>query len=133
MTGNSLLLDTSVVIRHFRAAAYTDRFAQYEQLYLPQQALGELYFGAYRSQYPEKHLSQIDRFLQAAEVLSPDHDTSRHYGEIAAHLARSGTPIPQNDIWIASLAVQWGLLLATNDHHFSHIEGLRFIDGKALE
>ncbi len=94
MTGNSLLLDTSVVIGHLRSLAYARQLAQYEELYIPQQALGELYYGAFRSQHPEKHLAQIERFLESADVLNPDRDTSRHYGEIAAQLAQAGTPIP---------------------------------------
>ena len=120
MTGNSLLLDTCVVVKHFRdAAAVADKLAAYEDLYLPQQVLGELYYGAYRSARPEKHLAQIERFLAAVDVLNPDEETSRLYGQIATALALAGTPIPQNDIWIAAMAVQTGLPLATCDGHFT--------------
>jgi predicted nucleic acid-binding protein len=42
--GNSLLLDTSVVVKHFRyPTAVVNKLAEYEELYLPQPALGELY------------------------------------------------------------------------------------------
>src|SRR5258708_5701255 len=45
MLGNSLLLDTSVVVKHFRdPTAVVDKLAEYEELYLPQPALGELYY-----------------------------------------------------------------------------------------
>lgn len=47
--GNSVLLDTSVVIGHLRYANLTKKLSAYEELYLPQQALGELYYGAYKS------------------------------------------------------------------------------------
>ena len=63
-------------------------------------------------------------FLAAADALNPDQDTARHYGKIAAQLARAGTPIPQNDIWMAALSIQCGLPLATVDRHFERIEGL---------
>ena len=126
--GNSLLLDTNVVVRHFRdAASMTEKLAGYEYLYLPLQALAELYYGAYRSTHPEKHLAQIERFLLAVDVLVPDKETSGHYGEIAAALARAGTPIPQNDIWIAALAVQTGLPLATGDNHFDHVSNVQVL------
>jgi hypothetical protein len=50
MLGNSLLLDTSVVVKHFRyPTAVVNKLAEYEELFLPQPALGELYYGAYRS------------------------------------------------------------------------------------
>jgi tRNA(fMet)-specific endonuclease VapC len=86
--------------------------------------LAELYYGAFRSDRPEKHLEQIEQFLAAADVLTADQDTAKHYGRIAAQLARAGTPIPQNDIWMAALSIQSGLPLATFDRHFEHVEGL---------
>ena len=128
MAPNSVLLDTSVVIRHFRDAnALAVQLAAYEELYLPSPALAELYYGAFRSERPQQHLDQIERFLAAADVLTPDQDTSKHYGEIAAKLARKGTPIPQNDIWMAALSIQCGLPLATTDQHFLHIDGLTLL------
>ncbi len=127
MTRNSILLDTSVVIRHFRHASLTEQLAAYEELYLPQQALGELYYGAFKSDRPEKHLAQIEQFLQAADILTPDRGTSQHYGRIAVQLARAGAPIPQNDIWIAALAIQCGLPLATADEHFRRVDGLNVL------
>ncbi|MFT4758592.1 MAG: tRNA(fMet)-specific endonuclease VapC [Saprospiraceae bacterium] len=33
-----------------------------------------------------------------------------------------GTPIPENDIWIAAIAMQFELLLVTRDKHFDKIE-----------
>ena len=128
MPGNSLLLDTSVVVKHFRGSAIMVRkLAEREELFLPQQALGELYYGAYRSARPEKHLAQIEQFLAAVDVLTPDKETSVLYGKIATALSLAGTPIPQNDIWIAALAVQTGLPLATCDSHFDHVSGLRVL------
>src|SRR5258708_17504103 len=75
----------------------------------PQPALGELYYGAYRSGRLETSLAQIERFLDAVDLLVADKETSVFYGQIAAGLARAGTPIPQNDIWFASFARQTGL------------------------
>jgi tRNA(fMet)-specific endonuclease VapC len=126
MTPNSVLLDSSVVIRHFRDAnAYADRLTAYEEIYLPGPALAELYYGAFKSDRPQQHLDQIERFLAAADVLTPDQGTSKHYGKIAAELAQAGTPIPQNDIWMAALSIQCGLPLATTDQHFQHVQGLK--------
>lgn len=128
MPGNSLLLDTSVVVKHFRdATVMAGKLAGYEYLFLPQQALGELYYGAYRSGRPERHLAQIEEFLIAVDVLTPDKETSSLYGKIAMALALAGTPIPQNDIWIAALALQTGLPLATSDNHFDRVSGLRVL------
>jgi tRNA(fMet)-specific endonuclease VapC len=123
--GNSVLLDTSVVVRHFRdATALSEKVGAYGELYLPQAALAELYAGAFRSARPEKNLQQIARFLEAVDVLAPDESTPEVYGRISAQLAQAGTSIPQNDIWIAALALQSGLPLATADNHFQHVTGL---------
>jgi len=123
--GNSLLLDTSVVVKHFRyPTAVVNKLAEYEELYLPQPALGELYYGAYRSGRLETSLAQIERFLDAVDLLVADKETSVFYGQIAAGLARAGTPIPQNDIWIAALARQTGLRVATTDDHFDRVTNL---------
>jgi len=49
------------------------------------------------------------------------------YGEIKSKLHRAGRPLPENDIWIAAIALQHDLTLATRDGHFAAIEGLRTI------
>ncbi|MBA3472116.1 MAG: VapC toxin family PIN domain ribonuclease, partial [Rubrobacter sp.] len=36
-----------------------------------------------------------------------------------------GRPIPENDIWIAAVALQHDLVLASRDSHFEHVEGLQ--------
>jgi tRNA(fMet)-specific endonuclease VapC len=122
------LLDTSVVVRHFRDGnALASHLAAFEELYLPQPALAELYAGAFRSARPEKNLQQIELFLEAVDVLSPNESTPELYGRISAQLAQAGTPIPQNDIWIAAIALQSGLPLATCDSHFSRVAGLQLL------
>ena len=126
--GKSVLLDTSVVVGHFREnRSVLDRLSAYEELYLSQIALAELYAGAFRSTRPEKNLQQFVRFLEGVDVLLPDSATPERYGGISAQLARAGTPIPQNDIWIAALALQSGLPLATSDRHFEHVIGLEVL------
>ena len=125
MNDGARLLDSSVVIRHFRhGGAITDKLESLTGLYLPSIALGELHSGAQRSARPAKNLAQIEAFLPGVTVLSADEETAEHYGVISAHLAAQGTPVPQNDMWIAATALQCGLTLATCDAHFVRIPGL---------
>lgn len=42
-------------------------------------------------------------------------------------LKDKGTPISENDIWIAATCIVYEIPLATNDKHFSNIEGLILI------
>ena len=125
MSSTYRLLDTSVIIKHFRqGGTYTAKLDACEELFVPNTALAELYAGAYRSARQDKNLLLIDEFLKGATLLHADEDAARHYGKISAQLAAQGTTIPQNDIWIAAGAVQWGLTLATSDNHFGHVQGL---------
>ena len=45
-------------------------------------------------------------------------------GRLKALLRSRGTPIPENDLWIAALAVQHKLTLVTRDSHFQVVAGL---------
>ncbi len=55
-------------------------------------------------------------------------ETRRHYARPRGALARAGTPVPENDLWIAALAVEHGRPLATRDAHFARVPGLTVRD-----
>lgn len=122
----SVLLDTTIVVDHLRNKnpAIAQRFKEAATLYIPLTALGELLYGVYNSDFQAKGLNQVEEFLKICAVLSPDERTAHHYGRIKADLKRKGKPIPQNDIWIAAVAVEHNLPLATRDQHFSLVPGL---------
>jgi len=126
----NVLLDTSVVIAHFRSRqGLTAQLGGLAGLYLPWVVLGELHFGAYRTKHREDALAQIRDFLRIAELLLPDENTPEHYGKVKAELAKAGRPIPENDVWIAALALQYQFPLATRDEHFTvvpHLQVLRW-------
>jgi tRNA(fMet)-specific endonuclease VapC len=42
-------------------------------------------------------------------------------------LAVAGTPIPENDIWIAALVREHRLPLVTRDDHFAKVTGLTIL------
>ena len=58
-------------------------------------------------------------------ILSNDRATARLYGEVKESLRRKGTPIPENDIWIAAIARQHDLPLVARDAHFQQVDDLR--------
>ena len=60
-------------------------------------------------------------------MLSPGVATAEHYGRIRAQLAQAGTPIPENDIWIAALALEHQLPLSARDVHFDRVTGLQVL------
>jgi tRNA(fMet)-specific endonuclease VapC len=118
-TSDSVLLDTTVVVDHLRGKnlSISQKLKTIETLYLPLTALGELLFGAYNSAFQVKGLRQIEEFLRVCAVLEPSERTGHIYGRIKADLSQRGKPIPQNDIWIASVALEHDLPLATRDPH----------------
>jgi tRNA(fMet)-specific endonuclease VapC len=89
--------------------------------------LGELYKGVLKSRNPEKNRKQLDVFLQTVAVLHPDTATALYYAQIANALEQKGTPIPENDIWIAAVALECAMPLATRDAHFEKVDGLSIL------
>jgi tRNA(fMet)-specific endonuclease VapC len=119
------LLDTNVIIALFAGdKRVTARLADAE-IVVPSTALGELYYGARKSAHAAANLASIERFAAAVQVLNCDALTARTYGDVRHRLGLKGRPIPENDIWIAAIAVQHGLTLATRDDHFNDVDDLR--------
>ncbi len=63
MTGDKCLLDTSVIIYAFRSKnEVSEKLDTMKEVYVSVTAVGELYFGAYKSKSPSKHLQQMQFF-----------------------------------------------------------------------
>jgi tRNA(fMet)-specific endonuclease VapC len=54
-------------------------------------------------------------------------DTSVVISYFGPDLAKAGTPIPENDIWIVALALEHQLPLTARDAHFDRISGLQVL------
>lgn len=123
--GESLLLDSSVIVFGFKShPAVLDVLDQSVHIHVPVIAYGELYNGALKSQAPEKKLKQLGEFIKATTLLDVDWHTAQCYGKVRRRLEEKGRPIPENDIWIAALALQHSLRLFARDQHFNEIKGL---------
>jgi tRNA(fMet)-specific endonuclease VapC len=128
MTGSKCLLDTSVVIHAFKNNnTVVERLDAILDIYIPIEVVGELYFGAYRSSNPIKHISQLESFLPNCNILLPDKMTADIYGKTKAKLMSKGKPIPENDIWIGALALQHNLPVFITDAHFTEIDNISLI------
>ena len=60
-------------------------------------------------------LLQRFRAKPAVAVLLPSRETAEHYARIFMQLRRAETPVPDNDFWIAALALEHDLTLITRD------------------
>lgn len=123
MNGNGYLFDSNIVIGLFaNEAVITKKIASFSgRIFIPSIVLGELFYGAYQSTRKEENTKKIEALATTAFVLECDADTARFYGEIKSFLKANGTPIPENDIWIAAIAKQHQLVLVTRDKHFNNI------------
>ena len=125
-----LAIDTNAYMAYcYDDSRVTDIIARAGRIGIPVAVIGEIHFGAYRSQRVTKNLRNIQRFIAnpRVEILHIDEHTAKIFGEISTELANIGRPIQQNDIWIASLAKQYDFPLLTADKGFEHIIGLEVI------
>jgi tRNA(fMet)-specific endonuclease VapC len=119
-----VLLDTNIIIALLSGEKTVTRHFTEAEVFVPSTALGELYYGARKSAHAAANLARIGEFARSVVVLSCDAVTAQFYGRIKDALRLKGRPIPENDIWIASAAQQFGLPLATRDEHFKEVDGL---------
>jgi tRNA(fMet)-specific endonuclease VapC len=120
------LLDTNIVTAIRRDdAGILSRLDEQTRLYVSSTVAGELYFGAERSSRRTENLTEIEAFLLRVVVLPCDLETAAVYGRSKAALASKGRMIPDNDIWIASVAMQYSLTLVSRDQHMSEVPGLK--------
>jgi len=123
MTGNKCFLDTSVIIHFFKNdVSIVEALKNFEETYVSAIVAGELFYGAYASLNPAKHIAQIQSFLNDCVIVDPDLGSSIVYGKLKADLKKKGTPIPENDIWIAAIAIENKTPLFTTDNHFKLME-----------
>lgn len=116
------LLDTNIVIALFaRESVVYQQLAKADEAFVPSIVIGELYFGAYKSGRINENIARIEEFASSNTILEVDSLTAREYGRIISSLRAKGKPIPENDIWIAATAIQYGLTLVTRDKHFEEV------------
>ncbi len=97
-----------------------DKVQLAERIFVPVIVLGEMRAGFTAGKRPAANETRLTQFLDSRRVtvLSVDASTSFHYAHVFAGLRKRGTPIPQNDLWIAALALQHALPLYSRDAHF---------------
>jgi tRNA(fMet)-specific endonuclease VapC len=128
MSGDLLLLDTNIVSALLDGdPAVTSQNVAGTVLFIPSTVVGELYYGAAKSGRPAENVRRLESFLNAAAIVSTDADTGRFYGQLKFDLRSAGTPIPENDVWIAAAALRHGMSLVTRDAHFTVVPGLSLV------
>jgi tRNA(fMet)-specific endonuclease VapC len=118
------LLDTNRLSDFFRGDEDLSKTLERAvEVWIPFGALAEVKAGFLSGRKRTENEAALHAFLQQPGVgtLYADHETADVYAQLFAQLRRAGTPIPANDIWIASLSVQHHLTLLTRDRHFDKV------------
>ena len=123
----ALVIDTNVYCNAMRGApSATKLLRQAEQILLPVVVFGELLAGFKGGNRERENKEQLIAFAatERVQVASVTTATAGFYSLIITQLRQKGLPIPTNDIWIAAITMEHGASLATEDNHFSRIEGI---------
>ena len=87
---------------------------------------GEMLYGAEKSKQRRKALQLLEEFKTFVPVLPIPETAGNTYGIIRASLESKGTPIGNNDLWIAAHAKAVDLTIVTNnEREFQRIPGLK--------
>lgn len=123
------LLDTDTIIYNLKGhSAVQENLRRhfYDPLRLSVITLMELYYGAYKSQKTTSNLAKIKTLENALEIIPVGNESVEIFGMLKANLEKSGTPLDDFDLILASCALAHNLILVTNNEkHFQRIEGLR--------
>ena len=119
MTALRYLLDTNICIyiAKQRPPVVAQRFAEHSvgEVGMSLVTFGELRFGAEKSARRSEALVTLTHFAELIPVVELDAAVGETYGVLRAHLERKGTPIGNNDLWIAAHARRLGVILVSNN------------------
>lgn len=95
--------------------------------HLPLVVSGEYRFGLAASRRRKELESLLSTLERESHLLALDVKTTEHYAAVRRELKAAGTPIPENDIWIAALARRFDLPVVSRDRHFDLVDGVKRI------
>ncbi|MCX7992715.1 MAG: PIN domain-containing protein [Fimbriimonadales bacterium] len=122
-------MDTSVAAEILRGRVDLKvHLGEQARFYLCGITLGELYYGASVSARPEYQRQVIEALVGDYPLLAFGRAVQRAYAQVKQFLRAQGTPIPENDVWIAAFALAYRLPLLTRDRHFEALQGLTGVD-----
>ena len=123
MKSISYLLDTSVLIPLIREEPkLLQNIPENVALYMSTVALGELYYGAFRSINVAKGILDTEKLKKTLGVVAVDDETAKTYGRLKQEQNKKGKLIPDNDLWIAATAIHYEFTLVSRDQHFTWID-----------
>jgi tRNA(fMet)-specific endonuclease VapC len=122
-----IALDTNRLTDLFQGdQALSEALGACDEVWVPLIVLAEMKAGFYGGTQRRRNEAILAQFLgkPTVGVLAPARETAEQYARLFVQLKRAGTPVPDNDLWIAALALEHNLTLMTRDRHFDSIPQL---------
>lgn len=124
---NKILLDTNAYSQFLSGNEHVlSALGRADIVYMSIFVLGELYAGFKGGNKEQRNIDLLRHFLKkpAVQILNATGETAKIFGEVKDSLKKSGTPLPINDVWIASHAIESDSILLTYDKHFQNVSNL---------
>jgi predicted nucleic acid-binding protein len=123
MSGERILVDTSIWIRYFKDksdsfSGKVDDILSKQEVYVPKIVIAELIQGS-RS---EREVSIIEEFVNAFNIIDQKEDTWIKAGKLSFTLKKKGRTVNLTDCYIAVTAQEHGCQIFSLDEHFKEIQ-----------
>jgi len=120
-----MILDTNAVSAlALKDRALIEKLKFIPQLTIPVIVVGEYMYGLKRV----RNRSVLEKWFQdlcnLCDIADINEETALYYAQAREELRVQGSPIPENDIWIAASARQLGLSIVSKDKHFDFVSGI---------
>jgi predicted nucleic acid-binding protein len=90
--------------------------------------LGELRFWGCKKKWGKPRLEDLEGRLRSVIIVPYDDAICEVYAQLKAEMESKGTPIADNDLWIATCAVRHSIALITHNwKHFVNVPRLKLI------
>jgi len=118
-----VVLDTNAYSDWLRDGSWADELSTAEEVIIPAIVLGELREGFLRGRQLVKNEKVLMNVLaqSCVRVGVVGSETSHYFASLKKYLRANGTPIPENDVWIAACVCENGAVLLTKDQHFERL------------
>ena len=123
------LLDTDMIIYSLKADEAVRRNLRrhlHDPIKISAVTLMELYYGAYKSKKIANNLVKIKTIENTFEIIPVGRELVEIFGVLKSGLEKTGKPLDDFDLILASTAMSHNLTIVTNNEkHFGRIDGLK--------
>ena len=126
----SIVVDSNVLIDVINGRGdYAVLLGKADEVLVPLIVLGEIQSGFSDTSADRAKRKAVENFLAISSVqaITLTEETVGFYAAVHRQLKQAGTPIPQNDVWIAAQTLEHGAVLCTRDTDFKAVANLRLV------